>query len=135
ALDSLYACGPVFALAQRLKWSVVATFQEGRTPALGQKDQALRQLCPENVLTRTGDDCRVQEFRWVSQLAYEDSAGRTGKLNPLEGRERDARGQRRSCPTQRLAGLFLIPVPGDSAWPPVLLPSTMGAEQHAGVTY
>src|SRR5262249_25435693 len=36
ALDSLYACGPVFALAQQRKWSLVATFKEGRTPALWQ---------------------------------------------------------------------------------------------------
>jgi hypothetical protein len=87
ALDSLYACGPVFALAREMKWSVVATFKEGRTPALWREYQALRPLCPENRLRRAGDDGRVQEFRWVSRLAYEDSAGRTWALNALECRE------------------------------------------------
>lgn len=33
ALDSLYAWGPVFALAEQLQWSVGATFKEGRPPA------------------------------------------------------------------------------------------------------
>ena len=53
ALDSLYACGAVFALADRLKWSVVATFKEGRTPALWQEFQALLPACPANALTQT----------------------------------------------------------------------------------
>src|SRR5205823_10734604 len=38
-------------------------------------------------------DGPVQEFRWVSGLAYEDSEQRTWKLNALECRETDARGQ------------------------------------------
>ena len=63
ALDSLYACGPVFALAQEMKWSVVATFKEGRTPALWQEYEALRRLCPDNVLIRRGEPGQVQEFR------------------------------------------------------------------------
>jgi hypothetical protein len=105
ALDSLYACGPVFALAQQLKWSVVATFKEGRTPALWREYQTLRSLCPENVLTRTGEGGQVQEFRWVSALAYEDSEQRTWKLNALECRERDAGGQE-----QYFAWLTPLPV-------------------------
>lgn len=87
ALDNLYACGTLFALARELDWSFVVTFKEGRTPALWREYQTLRSLCPENVLRRTWDD-RVQEFRWVKQLAYEDSEGRAWQLNALECTER-----------------------------------------------
>jgi len=90
ALDNLYACGPVFALLQELGWSFVVTFKEGRTPALWREYQALRAACPENVLTRTWGDGRVQEFRWVLRLDYEDSDGRWWKLNALECTERTA---------------------------------------------
>ena len=41
ALDSLYACGPVFALAQQLGWSLVGTCKEGSTPALWREFPAL----------------------------------------------------------------------------------------------
>src|SRR5437016_1665528 len=36
SLDSLYGCGPLFALAKELGWSFVVTFKEGRTPSLWQ---------------------------------------------------------------------------------------------------
>jgi hypothetical protein len=95
AVDNLYACGPLFALAQDLQWSFVVTFKEGRTPALWQEYQALRPHCPENYLRREWADGPVQEFRWVHQLDYQDSAGRGWKLNALECTETAADGQRR----------------------------------------
>jgi hypothetical protein len=94
ALDNLYACGPVFALAQELRWSFVVTFKEGRTPALWREYQALLRACPENALTRTWGDGRAQEFRWVPRLDYEDSDGRSWKLNALECTEQTADGGR-----------------------------------------
>jgi hypothetical protein len=93
AVDSLYACGPVFALAEQLKWSLVATFKEGRTPALWREYQALLRQCPQNVLTRRWGDGRVQEFRWVPRLDYEDSEGRPWTLNALECTETTAAGK------------------------------------------
>ena len=94
ALDNRYACGTRFALAQGLDWSFVVTFKEGRTPALWREYQALRPACPENTLSRTWGDGRVQEFGWVNQLDYEDREGRSWKLNALEGTERTADGAR-----------------------------------------
>jgi hypothetical protein len=105
ALDSLYACGPVFALAQDLGWSYVVTFKEGRTPALWQEFRALLPHCPENALKRTWGDGRVQEFRWVNQLAYTDSERRCWKLNALECTETTADGGR-----QYFAWLTTLPV-------------------------
>jgi hypothetical protein len=84
ALDNLYACGPVFALAQELGWSFVVTFKEGRTPALWREFQALLPLCPRNALRREWAGGLVQQFRWVERLAYQDSAGRLWHLNALE---------------------------------------------------
>jgi hypothetical protein len=84
AVDNLYACGPLFALAKNLDWSYVVTFKEGRTPALWREFQALLPACPENYVRRVWGDGRVEEFRWVPQLAYEDSVGRTWKLNALQ---------------------------------------------------
>jgi len=90
ALDSLYGCGPVFALLERLRWSFVVTFKEGRTPALWRDYQALLPACPENALTRRWGDGRVQQFRWVRHLDYEDSDGRSWRLNALECTETTA---------------------------------------------
>src|SRR5262245_46375806 len=84
ALESLYGWAPLFALAQDLEWSYVVTFKEGRTPALWQEFRALLPECPENYRRRVWGDGRVEEFRWVEQLAYADSAGRLWKLNALE---------------------------------------------------
>jgi hypothetical protein len=95
ALDSLYGCGPLFALAQELNWSFVVTFKEGRTPALWREYQALRPQCPENFLRRVWDQGRVQEFRWVTGLDYEDSVQRRFVLHALECRETNATGDQR----------------------------------------
>jgi hypothetical protein len=105
ALDSLYACGPVLTLAERMRWSLVATFKEGRTPALWREFRALLPACPENALERVWGDGRVQQFRWVGQLAYEDSAGRPWKLNAVECTETTADGGR-----QYFAWLTPLPV-------------------------
>ena len=56
ALDSLYGCGPLFALARKFGWSFVVTFKEGRTAqALWQEFSATGPpACPENVLLAVG---------------------------------------------------------------------------------
>lgn len=94
AADSLYACGPVFDLAQEFDWSYVVTFKEGRTPALWREFRALLRASPENVLEQTWADGRQQVYRWVTQLAYEDSVGRSWKLNALECTETLANGEK-----------------------------------------
>jgi hypothetical protein len=93
ALDNLYACGPLFALAEQLHWSYVVTFKEGRTPGLWQEFQALLPACPENTLTRRWGDGLVQTFRWVKRLDYQDSAGRRWHMNALECTEQDVQSQ------------------------------------------
>jgi hypothetical protein len=70
------------------------TFKEGRTPALWQEYQSLLPACPENALTRRWGDGRVQQFRWVPHLDYQDSDGRRWKLNALECTETTTDGPR-----------------------------------------
>jgi hypothetical protein len=105
ALDGLYGCGPVFALAQQFGWSFVVTFKEGRTKALWQEYRALLRACPHNVLRRQWADRPAQEFRWVNQLAYQDSEQRTWRLNALECTETAAGGTK-----QYFAWLTALPV-------------------------
>jgi hypothetical protein len=105
ALDSLYACGRVFALLQDLGWGYVVTFKEGRTPALWQEFRALLAACPENMVRQEWADRPVQEFRWVNQIAYEDSEHRVWKVNALECTEKAADGT-----TQYFAWLTDLPV-------------------------
>lgn len=104
SVDSLYACGTTFALLEQLNWSCIATFKEGRTPALWREYEALRAQCPQQVLRRQWDQ-RVQEFRWVNQLVHEDSEGRSWTLDALECREVSTDGTE-----QYFAWLTLLPV-------------------------
>jgi hypothetical protein len=92
AVDSLYGCGTLFALAASLGWSYVVTFKEGRTPALWREFRTLRAQCPDNVVQRVWKGGPRQEFRWVGQLGYEDSEGRSWRLNALECTETAADG-------------------------------------------
>ena len=93
AVDNLYCCGAFFTLAQELGWSFVATFKEGRTPALWREYRALLGQCPENVLRREWGDGRAQVFRWLPRLDYQDSEGREFRLGALECTETTAAGQ------------------------------------------
>jgi hypothetical protein len=93
ALDGLYACGTMFALAKALQWSYVVTFKEGRLPTLGREYRALLAHCPENALARSWADGPQQQFRWVTDLDYEDSEARRWKLHALECTEQTAAGE------------------------------------------
>jgi hypothetical protein len=92
SLDALYAVGPVFAQLEKLGWSYVVTFKEGRTAALWREYQALLPACPENTLKRIWGDGRVQQFRWVP-LLYTDSEGRSFKITGFECAETTRSGQ------------------------------------------
>lgn len=71
--DSLYACGPAFAICTANKWSFVLTFKEGRTPALWQEFENLLKLHPHNRLVVHLPDHQTQQtFRWVNDLEHID---------------------------------------------------------------
>jgi hypothetical protein len=81
--DSLYACGPVFAICASNDWSYVLTFKEGRTPALWEEFQNLLKLCPENRLVTHLPDKTQQTFRWVNDLEHVDVEGRIHTVHAL----------------------------------------------------
>jgi hypothetical protein len=90
--DALFACGPVLQLAKDYKLSYVLTFKEGRTPALWAEFQSLLSLCPENYVVLTTPEGVRQEYRWVNDLCYTDSEGRTWTFSGIQCRESTAAG-------------------------------------------
>jgi hypothetical protein len=58
-------------------------FKEGRLPALWQEFQTLLGLCPQNRLEHQPKDGVRQVYRWVNDLTYEDSEGRTWKFHGI----------------------------------------------------
>ncbi len=91
--DSLYACGPVFALCASHKWSYVLTFKEGRTPALWKEFQSLLKLSPENRLVAHLPDKTQQTFRWVNDLEHTGEEGRRHTVHALLCEESGPKGQ------------------------------------------
>lgn len=82
--DSLYACGRALSIARTHGWRFVFTFKEGRLPKVWEEFQRLRDLSPENTLRLTLPDGKLQRYRWVNALSYEDSDHRTHTFNALE---------------------------------------------------
>jgi hypothetical protein len=69
--DSLYGCAPAMKVCERMRWSYILTFKEGRTPALWQRAlQAVTE--PEQALIRP--DGTRQRFRWTTMLRHEGHA-------------------------------------------------------------
>lgn len=67
--DSLYGCAPVMEICEKMRWSYMATFKEGRTPALWERAiQAVR----EPPLSVTRKDGTVQNFRWATNLIHQE---------------------------------------------------------------
>jgi hypothetical protein len=81
--DSLNACGASFQIAKDYRMSFIHVFKEGRLPALWRDFQGLLQLCPEQkVEVRT--PVQVQQvYRWVNDLDYTDSDGRSWRLHAI----------------------------------------------------
>jgi len=82
--DSLYACGPVMSLCEQKGWRFVLTFKEGRTPELWREFQALKALCPKQVVRVDLPDGTREEYRWVNGLVYEDSSGQEHQVSAIE---------------------------------------------------
>jgi hypothetical protein len=96
ALDSLYARGPVMELCRENRWKYIITFKEGSLPALWTEYRALKDLCPENRLTRSPrNNGPTQRFAWVEGLEHVDHKGRSHHTTAVECRELDADGDER----------------------------------------
>ena len=92
--DSLNACGEGFQIAKDYDLRFIYVFKPGRMPALWREFQDLLALCPDQkVVVHTPE--RVQQvYRWVNDLDYQDSDGRSWKLNVLQCEETDKDGKK-----------------------------------------
>jgi hypothetical protein len=82
--DALYACGTAFQLAQDHRLDFVFTFKEGRLPNLWTEFQALLPLCPQQQVTLETPAGVRQVYRWINDLSYTDSQGRTWPLAAIQ---------------------------------------------------
>jgi hypothetical protein len=85
-LDGLFAGGPTFARCAQYGWKFLITLQEGDLPSLHQDFEALMALAPENHLrfTPSGYPPVLQEFRWMNDLSYVDTAQQAHTLAVIE---------------------------------------------------
>jgi len=81
--DSLFACGPVLHICERYHWSHVLTFKPGRTPDLWQDFQGLLKLARQNSLRVQLPNGTRQHYRWVNDLSYVDSQGRSHRFDAI----------------------------------------------------
>jgi hypothetical protein len=91
--DSQFACGRGLQVAKDYHCDYIYVFKPGRTPALWQDFQGLLQLCPEQRVEVSTPQQVRQVYRWVNDLAYEDSAGRKWTLNAIHCKESKDNGE------------------------------------------
>lgn len=86
SLDAIYAGGPTFALCERYAWKYMIVMTEADLATVNREFAALLPLAPENRLSvRSGQRREIhQEFSWVNQIHYVDSAQRSHRLSVLE---------------------------------------------------
>lgn len=86
SLDSLFACGPVFALCRQYGWSFMIVLKDEALPSVHEEFMALGRLEPHNKLTwRTGKGAKIkQQFRWVNDISYVDSDRREHTVSVVE---------------------------------------------------
>lgn len=85
-LDGLYAGGPTFTRCKAYDWKYIIVLQEDGLRFVNEEFNALSPLLPENRLRfRTGPQARIeQDFRWVNDIAYVDSASNEHSLSVIE---------------------------------------------------
>ncbi len=81
-LDGLFANGPTFSLCAEAGWKFIITLQEGDLPTLHEEFDALLPFFPaQHLHFRPADAYPVtQEFTWVNEISYTDSARRAHTL-------------------------------------------------------
>ena len=92
--DALNACGEGFQIASDYDMRFIHVFKPGRMPALWREFQALLALCPEQKVVVHTPDQVEQVYRWVNDLDYQDSDGRSWKLNAISCEETDRQGKK-----------------------------------------
>ena len=112
-LDGLVAGGPTFALCKKLGLAFLIVLKDHDLPSVNEEFAALQDLQPENhLLFRTGKNAQVhQEFRWVDDISYLDSAKQEHALSVLQCLETKpaAKGQPKTTKFKWVTGVRLSP--------------------------
>ena len=94
SVDSEFACGRFFQIAKDHSWAYVATFKQGRLPAVWADFQGLLKLVPENILRLELPDGTRQLYRWVNALSYRDDQKRTHSFDAIQCIETKRNGEK-----------------------------------------
>lgn len=82
--DGLFGCGEGFQIAKDAKASYIFTFKEGRLPTAWQDFQGLLQLCPNQRVELTTPAGVRHVYRWVHDLSYTDTKGRSWTFTAIQ---------------------------------------------------
>lgn len=85
-LDGLYADGPVFQICDDYGWKFMIVLREDDLVNVHRSYKVVLPHVPENhKRVLRGENQEIsQEYRWASDIEYEDSKGRIHELNVLE---------------------------------------------------
>jgi hypothetical protein len=88
-LDGLYAGGPTFQLCADYHWRYMVVLQDKDLPNVHRNINLLLPLVPENhKRLRLGQQQEIlQDYRWITQIDYTDSADLKHQLNMLTCQE------------------------------------------------
>src|SRR3990172_11962791 len=88
-MDGLFAGGPTFRLCRSHGWKFMIVLKDNQIPSVNSEFVDLSKLQPENQLSwRTGGKAKIkQQFRWVDDIAYRDSASGEHLVSVLECHE------------------------------------------------
>src|ERR1700722_4579336 len=97
--DGLYLCGATLAECKANDWRFLVVFKPKRLPSVWQDFQQLLKACPDqkvevdlpNKGKGKGKGTR-QVYRWINNMSYTDSEGRTWTFNVIQCEETKADG-------------------------------------------
>ena len=86
SLDALFAGGPTMSICEEYGWKYMIVLQEGCIPYIDEEFQSLLPLMSENhLLFHTGPQNKIrQDYRWINDISYVDSAGNEHTVAVLE---------------------------------------------------
>ena len=85
-LDALFACGPVFKICSQNNWKFMIVLKDRDLPSVIEEFHALSALQHKNRLSwHDGNKKDIkQDFRWVDQIPYTESAKNEHTLHVIE---------------------------------------------------
>jgi hypothetical protein len=107
AVDALYACGRFFQICRDNHWSFVCTLKPKDLPTVWDEFQRLLPLCPQNRRELWLPNGVHQVYRWVPQVGYTDSEGRSWTFTAIHLEETTVAGE-----TTTFAWITWLPVVG-----------------------